>query len=235
MKGLLRKLQHAPCCSHRLSCLQPKMIGIQISDQKTPTQWLYTTGFRVNQIKISLTSPWTVKVQVASSRSIAMMPSTFLACMMLLPCVPMARPISSSCTENSSLCGAPRELCFVLCNCDIWRVWWPHRHERVFTKAEIQWGMHSRSWNEAKGRKDMQKLKTSQASSPPAFLLPPLFFASATFSVAGSSDACHPVWMPASGPVHYLSVKSPQQKKIPLNNGVVLFLRACHMNNKTWC
>lgn len=50
-----------------------------------------------------LTSPWTLKVQVSSSSSMLVMPCTCLACCMLAPWVPMARPIKSSRTRNSSV------------------------------------------------------------------------------------------------------------------------------------
>lgn len=50
-----------------------------------------------------LTSPWTLKVHVSSSSSMLVMPCTCLACWMLAPWVPMARPIKSSRTRNSSV------------------------------------------------------------------------------------------------------------------------------------
>ena len=64
-----------------------------------------------------ITSPRTENVDVCSSRSIAVTPGIRRACIMLAPCVPMARPIRSWRTRNSSQygeLGEPR-VCRVLC------------------------------------------------------------------------------------------------------------------------
>lgn len=59
-----------------------------------------------------LASPWILKVQVCSLRSIEMMPFILRASMMFAPWVPMAKPIRSLRMTNSSWKGA-RVLSFV--------------------------------------------------------------------------------------------------------------------------